>query len=468
GSQTESIQHFDQTTSDLINHQSTSYPISYPFEIQNQAPQIAQSAILKSADDSSHSSFGASSGYLTHHLTHQVPATVDTLGLHQFEQSREKMNANLMPEIHPGNLNLKFGHTENAKGLNEETLQFSGPSYPILPSSDSVAAGTDTPSGRLMKTKDGNKNLAGTSKKRKKNALNEKFDVFESTEENRKRIIATLNEKFWVDYGEDPKLMSSKPIWRRFNPIKINPDDEKAADIRILNFGADFDKEAEEQIKQIKEEIVSLQIDEKKAKTKQTYITKRRLFSSIDSIMWDDNSDMIKKVLELTSEIDITSVKEADQFYTKRNIGELSVIATVFMKAISSFFLHHKNSNLFGNDLNIYQYLREIWKTSFSKTQDLRSFCQSMGEKSDLEIARCLSLGFKKDRGLKAVVDALKYEASKNDLKVMEKLRFSWDLVSVRFGVFYPEKTLRLSRAESYYSLINFIESALLYFMMKS
>ncbi|KAI8447845.1 hypothetical protein BY996DRAFT_745845 [Phakopsora pachyrhizi] len=468
--QDKNTQRTDQNTNNLINHQPLSNPFEYTFGIETPTPQIFQSKIPKIAYDSGQSSFASNLGYLTNQLTHQAPVTHELCGTLQLEHKREETNANLMPTLPPGNSNMKFSQTGDAKNLDKERLKFSEPSYDVSQSSYSKTAEIDSKKSPLLKTTNDDRNLAETSKKRKRQAFKKKIEAHENTVENRKQIIATLTRKFRVDFGEDKKLMSVKPIWRRFPP-KVNIlDQEKAADIRILEFGAIFDKEAKDQIEEIKKGMKVFTIDDKKNISAQKYKMKSRLFNSITSIRWDkyNSNDLEDAISKLTSKIDIPSEKGVYAPSIKSNFEDLSIITTILMKIIASIFSGHKKSIHFGNEVKIFQYLENFWKTCFAKNPDLKIFCQSIGAILDSAIEKCLSIGINKSKGLQTIFESVKINVLGNGMRAETKLKFAWSLISVRFGIFYPKKTLRLQYSDPSSSLINFIESALLYFIMRS
>ncbi|CAH7682631.1 hypothetical protein PPACK8108_LOCUS15646 [Phakopsora pachyrhizi] len=445
--QDKNTQRTDQNTNNLINHQPLSNPFEYTFGIETPTPQIFQSKIPKIAYDSGQSSFASNLGYLTNQLTHQAPVTHELCGTLQLEHKREETNANLMPTLPPGNSNMKFSQTGDAKNLDKERLKFSEPSYDVSQSSYSKTAEIDSKKSPLLKTTNDDRNLAETSKK-------------ERGRQNRKQIIATLTRKFRVDFGEDKKLMSVKPIWRRFPP-KVNIlDQEKAADIRILEFGAIFDKEAKDQIEEIKKGMKVFTIDDKKNISAQKYKMKSRLFNSITSIRWDkyNSNDLEDAISKLTSKIDIPSEKGVYAPSIKSNFEDLSIITTILMKIIASIFSGHKKSIHFGNEVKIFQYLENFWKTCFAKNPDLKIFCQSIGAILDSAIEKCLSIGINKSKGLQTIFESVKINVLGNGMRAETKLKFAWSLIS----------TLRLQYSDPSSSLINFIESALLYFIMRS
>ncbi|KAI8449030.1 hypothetical protein BY996DRAFT_7526194 [Phakopsora pachyrhizi] len=466
--QAASIQNLDHTTNSLINHQSIGYPFGSPFGIQTPYPQISLPELFESPSDSSHSSMVRNFGYLTHQVAHQAPITHGPLWLHQLLQNREENIANMMQEIPPRNSNPEFSQTANAKKLHKNSLQFSGPSNPFLPPSDLKSAVIDTERGLSTKKKYDDKNLAKTSIKRMRIVYQREIEVFRNTEEKRRQIIPTMKKNFRVDFGEDQKLMSIKPIWCRFELRKIDPEMEKATDIKILEFGANFEKEVKEHIEEIKKGMKVFPLNDIKSVGAQIAKMKYRLFYSITSIRWDKYDGVTDKILNIINKMKLFQKKKAVKPYIKKNIQDLSILAIVLMKVISLFFSEHEKSILFGDEANILQYLEEFWETCFEKKPDLIKFCQSIGADSIFAIKKCLSTGIKQYGGLDTIFDKLKIEVLGSSMRATKKLQFTWNLISIRFGIFYPKKIIRVRNAEPKLSLINFIEGALLYFIMRS
>ncbi|CAH7678553.1 hypothetical protein BY996DRAFT_6966611, partial [Phakopsora pachyrhizi] len=460
--QAENIQHLHQTTDNLVNHQSISYPFDYPFGIETPAPQISQPEELESHSDFNHMGFEPNFGYLTNYLNHQGPTTHESFGLHQLEQNREEIDSNLMQAMPHGI--SKIGG--NANNLDEETLQFSGPSHHFTPSSDSETAVIHIEKARLMNNNDDVENLAVNSKKRKRKALNKKSNVLKSTIENRKQIIATLKKNFRVDFGEGQKLMNSKPIWRLDSPPECFLDEGKATDIKILEFGAKFNKEAKKQIEDIVKEMKVSTIHNKKAIWSQNAKMRRRLFYNIESIRWDGYDDLTGKISKMISEIDLSLRPGAKKSFAQRKMEDISIIAIVLMKVISSFFSDHEHSNLFGDEIKIFHYLEECWKICFAKTPDLNFFYQSIGPNQGPVAEEYLPMRIVKRNDLNSLFKKLKGEVLGARMGASRKMQLAWNLISVRVGVFYPEKTARLRDSSVTWSMINFFERALLYFIM--
>ncbi|KAI8456510.1 hypothetical protein BY996DRAFT_6966428 [Phakopsora pachyrhizi] len=462
--QAENIQHLHQTTDNLVNHQSISYPFDYPLGIKTPAPQISQPEELESPSDFNHMGFEPNFGYLTNYLNHQGPTTHESFGLHQLEQNREEIDSNLM-QATPHGISKIGG---NANNLDEETLQFSGPSHHFTPSSDSETAVIHIEKARLMNNNDDVENLAVNSKKRIREALDKKLNVLESTEENRKKIIATLKNNFRVDFGEGQKLMSRKPIWCLYQPAKYVLDQEKATDIRILEFGAKFNEEAKKQIENIKKELKVSTIYDEYLIWAQNAKMRRRLYYSIKSIRWEGYNDLTGKISEIISEIDLYLGEGVDTSSAQRKMEDISIIATVLMKVISSFFSDHENSNLFGDETNIFHYLKEFWKICFAKTQDPIFFCQSIGPNQGLAAEKCQPIGYRKVKDLNSIFEKLKKAVLRTRMGALASMQLTWNLISVRFGVFYSEKTIRMRNASPNCNMTNFFERALLYFIMIS
>ncbi|KAI8448272.1 hypothetical protein BY996DRAFT_555010 [Phakopsora pachyrhizi] len=454
--QAESNQHMDQTTINLFNHQSIINPFEYPFAIKAPVAQIAASEITKSPFDSSHSSLEPNFEYLTPQVAHQAPINHNLPVLRQLEQNREDFNAALMQVMPPGSLNIEFSQIRNPKNLDENLLDVPGPSYPMPLSIYSETTEIDAEKGPLLRKIDGDKGMFETSKKRTSAALKTILKTFESTEEKKKQIVAILTENFGRYFGEDQPL-AMKPIWRRYIHKRIISVQEEATDIRILEFGAKFDKGARKQIDEIKKGMRVSPMNNRKNICAQKLRMKVRLFYSITSIKWDLNNDLADKILKLVKKIEIPSGTDLVISCVHKNIEDIIIIATVIMKVISLFFSDHKNSNLFGDETNVLQYLGNFWINCFEKNPV---------ENSSLIINKGLSVGNINYSGLQTIFLNLKTGVLLQKLRPVKKLQLTWSLISVRFGIFYPEKQTPVAEPNS--TLINFIEGALLYFFMRS
>ncbi|KAI8445826.1 hypothetical protein BY996DRAFT_7911168 [Phakopsora pachyrhizi] len=455
-----------QTTDNLMSHQPKSYPLGHPFWKGTPAFQIAQPAISKSPYDSTHISLAPNFGCLTEGLVQQVPTTYGPLNVYPIEKNRKEINANSMQADPLDELNSKFTQIGNTKHLDGKTLRLSRPSHRLSPSSDSEATVNKIETSRFMKIKDNDTNLAITSKKRKR-TRGAKIEVFQDTVENRELIIASMKKNFWVHFG-DNKSMSAKPIWFRPSRKKFNTELEKATDISILNFGANFDKQAEEQVKEIAKEMSDFTMSDKKITAPQISKMKIRLYHSIQSIRWNTPHRIADNIPQIMNKISYSFEKKVVPAHVRKNITNLSNIATIFMKVISSFFSHHGELDLFGDEKDILHYLEIFWETCITEKQDMRVFCQSIGAVSNSAIKKCLSIGLTNNVGLDSIFERLQKEVFNSSLKSIVCLQLAWSLVSIRFGVLYPRKTLRLQKSNPKSSLIVFVENALMYFIMRS
>ncbi|KAI8449344.1 hypothetical protein BY996DRAFT_7489904 [Phakopsora pachyrhizi] len=386
--------------------------------------------------------------------------------MHLLEQNRDEVNANLIKAKPIGKFNPKSSKIVNAKNSDGTTLRSSRPLRRVIQFSDSDVTARKIETYRLKRIKDNDKNLAGTSKKRKKETGEANIEVFQDTIENKELIIASLKKNFWVDSGHD-KLMSSNIILLSHLLKKVNLDLEKVTDINILNFGAKFDKQAEEQVEEITKGISFFPMNDGKNVSLQIFKMKYRLHYSIKSIRWNKYDDFVDNISQIFPKIN-SDFDEMFHSGAQKNIENFSTIATIFMKVISSFFSHHKNSDRFGNEEDIIDYLKIFWKTCITRNQDLQSFCKSIGASSESAKERCLSTGLENNGGLGSIFERLERDVFSTHMNSKVRLQLAWSLVSVRFSFFYPEKVLRLKKSNTKHSLISLVENALLYFIIRS